>query len=211
MNRCIFFYFHVIFFYSITFAQIKDEEIFSDVFVIDSSSVYITSVSKYILTYPGDIINAICKTTDSGLSWRKIETNISDKINNIYFTSLDTGYISGYYSYNLFKTVDGGELWDLVFTFPDEIRDLKFINSEIGFAAVGSDQIYKTTDGGYNWTYNFSGSYQFRCSRLSIVNKNIVYASNWYSDLSKSIDSGENWNFMNLAITNYSSYGNICG
>ncbi len=181
----------------------EQEEIFYDVFVVDSSTVYVTSTSKYILSYPSDIINAVYKTTDGGNNWERIETNISDKINNIHFTSQDTGYITSYYSSKLYKTVNGGETWDSLYVFQNEIRDMKFLNSSVGFIAgvYFGENIYKTIDGGISWEPYYSGSNQFVGTNLSVVNKDVIFASNWYNDLSKSIDGGDNWSIMNSVIT----------
>lgn len=189
--------------YDITYCQDQNEEIFSDVFIVDSSVVYVTSQSKYIFSYPSDIINAIYKTTDGGENWTRKPANISDKINNIYFVSADTGYITGYYSSKLCKTTNGGETWDSIYSFQNDIRDMKFSTSQIGFivGVYSGENIFKTTDGGYTWSPHFSDSYQFVGTKLSVVNKNVIFASNWYNDLSKSIDGGDTWSIMYSVIT----------
>jgi len=184
------------------FAQNQQEEVFSDICFVDSSVAYITSKSKYVLSYPSDIISAIYKTDDGGASWKRLVLNISDVINNITFTSQDTGYITSYYSSKLFKTTNGGMSWDSIYTFQNEIRDMKFLNSKVGFI-VGvylGENIYKTIDGGNIWDFYFSGSNQFVGTTLSIVNDDIIYSSNWYSDLAKSTDGGINWNTTDNVI-----------
>lgn len=203
MGKWTFIIYCFLFLFDNTYCQDQNEEIFSDIFIVDSSVVYVTSQSKYILSYPSEIINAIYKTTDGGENWIRTQANISDKINNVYFVSADTGYITGYYSSKLYRTTNGGETWDSIYSFQNEIRDMKFSTSQIGFI-VGvyfGENIYKTSDGGYTWSAHFSDSYQFVGTNLSVVNENVIFASNLYNDLSKSIDGGENWSIMNSVIT----------
>lgn len=65
-------------------------------------------------------------------------------------------------SSNLYISSDSGKIWKVRFTFPFFIRDVRFVNSQIGIA-IGRDQkkknsnwtVFKTSDGGLNWDFSF--------------------------------------------------------
>ncbi len=92
-------------------------------------------------------------------TWFEVPTNTTKQLNTISFGSPSVGYIGGNDSL-LLKTTDGGQTWLEVnysgiefFSFGDAIVNLKFINEETGFMAVGPyTGIYKTVDGGLTWT-----------------------------------------------------------
>jgi hypothetical protein len=101
----------------------------------------------------------ILKTFDGGNSWKNEFYNGQDVfLNSIYFADSLNGWIGGNYSGILF-TIDGGHIWnqaaiDSFSGFP--MYNFVFANKDYGFASGGSTDImgviYKTTNGGKNWT-----------------------------------------------------------
>lgn len=95
----------------------------------------------------------------SQTTWYQITTGTDKKLNAIDFPTALIGYIGGDDSL-LMKTLDGGQSWNAIsysgITFypgEENIINLQFVTSEIGYCAVGPySGIYKTTDGGLNWT-----------------------------------------------------------
>lgn len=94
--------------------------------------------------------------------WFQVESGTTMNLNVIDFPSNLVGYIGGQDSL-LLKSTDGGQTWErLAYSgvtfiesgFDDDIVNLKFISETIGYMAVGpySNGIFKTTDGGLNWT-----------------------------------------------------------
>jgi len=73
--------------------------------------------------------------------------------------------------------------------------DVKFANTDVGFACAGSGLIYKTTDSGVTWaevgdTTNFTSSLK----KIAVVNENVVYVSGSSGTLLKTTDGGATWN-----------------
>ena len=101
----------------------------------------------------------ILNTFDGGNSWKNQVFNGQDVfLNSIYFIDSLNGWIGGNYS-GILYTTDGGQIWnqaaiDSFAGFP--IYNFVFTNKDYGFASGGSIDfmgvIYKTTDGGKNWT-----------------------------------------------------------
>jgi photosystem II stability/assembly factor-like uncharacterized protein len=90
--------------------------------------------------------------------------------------------------------------------------DVFFLNEHLGWAANGYyAAIYKTTDGGLNWTeqlneINIPGSYYFR--NIEFLNANIGFIGTLSGTFFKTIDGGVNW----TEVTNISPNPNaICG
>ncbi|HYC86448.1 MAG TPA: YCF48-related protein [Chryseosolibacter sp.] len=52
----------------------------------------------------------------------------------------------------LFKTTDGGDSWEkLTPPFVSTIRDIFFVNEQVGYVATANEGVHKTTDGGKTW------------------------------------------------------------
>lgn len=90
--------------------------------------------------------------------------------------------------------------------------DVFFLNENLGWAANGYyAAIYKTTDGGLNWTEqlnesDLSGGYYFR--NIEFLNENIGFIGTLNGSFFKTIDGGINW----TEVTNISPNPNaICG
>ena len=90
--------------------------------------------------------------------------------------------------------------------------DVFFLNENLGWAANGYyAAIYKTTDGGLNWTEQLNendipGSYYFR--NIEFLNENIGFIGTLSGTFFKTIDGGINW----TEVTNISPNPNaICG
>ena len=90
--------------------------------------------------------------------------------------------------------------------------DVFFLNENLGWAANGFfAAVYKTTDGGLNWTEqlnetDLSGGYYFR--NIEFINETIGFLGTLNGVLFRTIDGGENW----AEVTNINPNPNaICG
>ncbi len=124
-------------------------------------------------------------TSDGGRSWTK--ENYDYDIRKISFFSPDSGYalLSG--RGQLLKTVDGGMNWakiSMPFSFYNgELTSLCFLNNKTGFAGGGSavnnylyGRIYKTTDGGSNWSTIYESNISSEVYELFFYNENLGWA-----------------------------------
>jgi len=103
--------------------------------------------------------NEMLYTNDGGNTWEIRTHNLDLAMDGLYFTDELNGWGLGMFQYNsdvrhkVVKTDDGGESWEIIYDFGNNIQadDMFFINNDIGW--IGSTgKVYKTTDGGYSWT-----------------------------------------------------------
>lgn len=92
----------------------------------------------------------IIKTTDAGEHWKTLTTGTKEQIWGLYFTDKNTGYACGSRGL-IMKTEDAGETWKIIPNAKQNLLQSIFTSKNIGFAA-GSNIIFKTIDGGENWT-----------------------------------------------------------
>ncbi len=100
----------------------------------------------------------ILKTVDSGNNWA-IQSSSGITHSSIYFTSVDTGFISGFFPLPLspplnayiLKTTDAGSTWNIKYSNSNSwLFSVNFPSANVGYAGGFGLQI-KTTDGGENW------------------------------------------------------------
>jgi photosystem II stability/assembly factor-like uncharacterized protein len=93
------------------------------------------------------------KTIDGGITWKKQNANTLTDIIGIKFADINTGWILDEGDYGLstvLKTIDGGATWQKKLINNRGLSDLFFVDAKNGWA-VGTFDVYKTTDGGENW------------------------------------------------------------
>lgn len=122
---------------------------------------FINSNRGWALTYPSEppFGTSILKTLDGGLNWVKDSVFFENEIfSTILFLDENIGFIGGQ---GIKKTTDGGLTWFNSFIEPGGVSTLpvnKFIfyNKAFGYACGGrvdvAGVIWKTTDGGNNWS-----------------------------------------------------------
>ena len=168
----------------------------SDNFV---SHYYLDENIIFIGTERGKII----KTTDGGQNWNILYMfgqNYNPFI-PIDFPNAQTGYIV--HDNKVMKSTNVGTNWIQVFTPPNYVNlvDVEFITTEIGFASGGNyfnegEAIFRTTNGGSNWTTVLNIGYSY-AGDLKFINSNTGFASS-EQHLYKTTNQGINW----------SAYGN---
>ncbi|WP_115462513.1 VPS10 domain-containing protein [Winogradskyella aurantiaca] len=201
-------------------------------------SVTSTGVTGDPLTYyMGSTGGGVWKTQDAGISWKNISDGhfkmgtvgaiaVSESDPNIVVVGMGEHAARGVMTSmgdGVYKSMDAGKTWthlglektrhisDVIIhpTNPDII----FISAQGAQYAPSEDRgIYKTTDGGKNWTKVFYIDTTTGCSSISMDynNPRILYASMWQhrrypwymesggksSGLFKSTDGGTTWNEM---------------
>lgn len=114
--------------------------------------------------------------------WQKVSVPGTKNLLSVSFGNKSVGYIAGTDS-TLLKTSDGGKTWvsikpaGMVFSvISPDITDVHFITDNIGYAIVGNavnpvynGVLYKTTDGGANWTAQNS---DITCQAMFFFNEN---------------------------------------
>jgi photosystem II stability/assembly factor-like uncharacterized protein len=162
------------------------------------SSRYITNVgftSNNILL-ASDLYRGVYKSTDFGASWAKANMGLDSTYYVTNFSSNATGVIFISTAGNgPFKSTNNGNSWvsikgDLTLNY---CSDIDFNSSGDLFLTI-VQQLYKSTNGGANWsniTTMFNG---FGFISSYVDNNNNVWACTQNSGVVKSTDGGNNWN-----------------
>ncbi len=144
----------------------------------------------------------ILKTIDGGTSWTTQVTGKSGTINSVYFMNADTGYAVGG-SGIILKTIDGGANWttqtignnynsyylsSVYFTNTDTV----YVSGGLNPNSSGGGMVFKTTNGGTNWTALTSGTTSVFNS-IFLTDINTVYAVGGVGDILKTSNGGTNW------------------
>lgn len=109
--------------------------------------------------------------------WVKLSNDTIHYYSAIEFINSDTGFIAGIDWYNsnyvgvILRTMDGGDNWDTTRVDPGVwFMSMQFINDTLGYAGGQDGIIFKTTDMGNTWIYDYS------CSLPEDVS-NFIYTS----------------------------------
>jgi photosystem II stability/assembly factor-like uncharacterized protein len=98
----------------------------------------------FIVTNEGSLL----ETIDGGINWQLQMLPSSDDFKAIYFINDLVGYIAGK---ELYKTTDGGHIWEEIYASNKAIRDMYFTDENHGYATF-PPYIKYTIDGGRTWT-----------------------------------------------------------
>lgn len=152
--------------------------------------------------------SSIYKTVDAGLNWNKIEVpdSITSGFNIIHFLDENTGWVStsDWPNQSFLWTYDRGITWSKKAVSPTLpiYKPCYFVTPMLGYVKAGSNDIYKTSDGGISWVkleifFQYSGF----INEIFFVNENIGYVgceygtstNRTYPDVFKTTDGGESW------------------
>jgi len=97
-------------------------------------------------------------TVDGGANWELQYENTEIWFNDVYFINENEGWVVG--SEFILHTEDSGNTWDVkTITYYIGLNSVYFINQDIGWVVGTYNRIYKTTNGGNNWSLIESGGY----------------------------------------------------
>jgi photosystem II stability/assembly factor-like uncharacterized protein len=165
---------------------------------------FVNANTGYIVGHSGTIL----KTTNGGQNWVKL--NFSQQFATVigcYFINENTGWIGG--DMGVMKTTDGGANWSFQ-TGPEGITKLYFVDANTGWAVGGGDgvtptygDIYKTTNGGAQWTKTSKTTEWARFYGVQFVDANYGWA---YAEVNGLLvgttDGGATWNTLINNSTN---------
>lgn len=140
------------------------------------------------------------KTTNGGNNWNQLNTGTSNFLKNIQIAPDNPQiiYAIGVSSF-LLKSTNAGINWEIFnFSSEENITNLSFINNQTGYVSGAlysypySTVLYKTTDGGYNWsdltTHIPAGN---QTSVIKFYNINTGYLAGNF--IHKTTNGGINW------------------
>lgn len=174
---------------------------------------FINTNFGWALTYPSEppFGTSILRTTNGGADWVKDSVFFENEIfSTIFFLDETVGFLGGN---GIKKTTNGGVTWQNSFIVPGGVSTLpinkfSFYNKTFGYACGGrvdvAGVIWRTTDGGNNWT-------SFGLSPDQIYDVYIIDSLNAVSlsgdpellypiAIIKTSDAGITWSFADLSF-----------
>ncbi len=136
----------------------------------------------------------IFKTINGGMNWNLVSSLDATPLLDLHFVNRDTGWICSNDGLDggVFKTTDGGNSWvrELNETYRPE--KVFFINKDTGWVGNSDGKLYRTINGGINWSeiYDFPGV--FSVLGVLFINSHTGWVTT--TAIFKSTDSGFNWN-----------------
>jgi photosystem II stability/assembly factor-like uncharacterized protein len=172
---------------------------------------FITSQIGYAAT--GEQINTgteivssgtIYKTTDGGFNWTPV-LNSATPFRTVQFINNQVGFAGGDSSNGITKTTDGGQTWQnaILPNFENNtILSLQFVNANLGYAVGTRGLVYKTINGGSNWTKSTIDSNATLFS-VHFTDSDTGYAvgSNVEGIIYKTVNGGATWTNQKFSIS----------
>ncbi len=136
-------------------------------------------------------------------SWTQLNIPGSPaRYDDVFFLNENLGWAADGWGYSVYKTTDGGQNWELQLVTNNEyLRNIEFLNENIGFLGTLSPNFYKSTDGGNTWDLVNIPNVHAICG-LDAVGESTIYGCGAYFQpayIIKSADSGENWEFIDMS------------
>ncbi len=125
-------------------------------------SIYFSSSEIGYFLGGADSSNNIYKTSNQGVNYNSYPLFMQSIKERVFFINNEIGYIIGWYSPYIKKTIDGGLTWvDLYDSFNNGVggMEINFIDEANGFYvdnSGGFSKIYSTNNGGLNWDLEIS-------------------------------------------------------
>jgi len=115
-------------------------------------------------------------------------------ITAIHFTDSNHGWMGTGWTGEIYRTVDGGQTWELVACDlawgMDIIEGLFFADSLQGWVCGQSDSVFHTADGGLTWTAQEAGASGFNAIHFTDTDYGALVGSN---DVQRTSNGGQTW------------------
>jgi len=161
----------------------------------------------------------IFSSFDFGETW-DLKT-ISYPFLDLFFINENKGFVTGgsddihFMSGELFITQDGGISWEIALITGGLSKPIQFLNEQTGFLLTYRKGIYKTEDGGSNWSqiYNQSNIRDmfFINETTGWICRSISDSTGYYTAIYSTIDGGVHWEaeYQQQQNNSYSGYKKI--
>ncbi|MBD3224679.1 MAG: T9SS type A sorting domain-containing protein [Caldithrix sp.] len=143
------------------------------------------------------------KTTDGGQTWNHILSWPNISFWGIAFPTDDKIFLSSWGGGEMTMSTDGGETWVYPHNWftgsTSNLYECEFIDADNGMVAGSYGEIYRTTNGGEDWTMIDNPMHQEsnkHINALHYVNSDLVFAGGSRGYIMKSEDGGLNWTLL---------------
>ncbi len=164
------------------------------------SVFFVSTTLGWAVGFDGDIIS----TGNGGDTWVLQTTGSTSALNSVFFISPTTGWAVGEFL-TILKTTNSGTNWIPLLSSSLSLHSVFFTSSLVGFIA-GNGILYKTTNGGFNWSSSVSDPTKFLYSvHFPAGSTTIGYAVGMGTPsppILKSTDSGNNWSIQPVPLGN---------
>lgn len=156
----------------------------------------------------------VIKSTDNGTTWTTGSVQYNNQIMNDIQSLPGTSKIwfagrPNAVGKQIMYSSNHGNNWQLQGTGgTEEFFAISMINENSGYASANNSKVFKTTNGGQNWSALTQPSVtNYSLYSMDFVNINtgwvcINYTTNAAGNVFKTTDGGQNWTQYNLAVTN---------
>lgn len=142
----------------------------------------------------------VYKTTDGCLSWISLNASTLNNFWDICALTNNSLYLAAYYG-TLRKTNDAGDNFSSAFGYNMNFEGIQMVNSMIGYTCGLGGVINKTTDGGYSWQQQISGTTE-SVNEIFFLNSLTGYAAGTNGTLLKTTDGSDNFAVSVLSPNN---------
>lgn len=153
---------------------------------------------------------SIIKTTDGGVTWSNVYTMDSIIFNQIIHIGINTVISVGYHYYSTYgiiaKSTNSGISWDTL-TFSNALNSVSFLNNNIGYISGSNGSVYKTIDGGNQWSQLITGVTENLLSCL-FLNDTVGFVGGG-TKMMKTTNGGQTWVIQNYGLS-YEGIVDIC-
>lgn len=165
----------------------------------------------FMIRYQTYIVLFLAFALNAQTTWQPLNilsNGSNQRFDDVFFLNETTGWAANGFFAAVYKTTDGGATWveqlnetDLASNY--YFRNIEFLNENIGFLGTLNNDLFKTLDGGENWTIinNISPNPAAICG-LETVGVSTVYGCGAFfspSCVIKSIDSGITWTNIDMS------------
>ena len=157
---------------------------------------FVTNEIGYICGGGG--IALICKTTDGGNTWTKVNYTFTLSFSGMSCLNKDTLFVVGDETLTggVFRTTNGGQNWQQIYAAGMyNPADIYMFNARIGFYHDIGWNLFKTSEGGFNWTHIGDTGFYYMKFLDSIEGYRITDNHHY---LQKTSNGGLNWVSQNL-------------
>lgn len=160
--------------------------------IIDALTGYVCGFDFGTISRNSYLVGIIYKTTNSGINWFQSFRGDFD-FNDLKFKNATTGYAS---RYSVLKTDNAGNSWQFAAGLTSNLFSISNIFDDTLYLNSDSGRIYKTVNGGFNWT-KFYTPINDTLRKSYFINGKIGYVIADNGVIMKTTNGGVNWSLQN--------------